>query len=380
MQRNLKQRAISDVLRQEIVDGKFSDTRRLPSEHQLMRRFSVARETIRGAIKDLIDRKLVDRKKGFGSFLVDRATSRATERFGVIVPDAYHSFYQKICRGIEDEARVKGWSVFSAAIGAGDPRERAIKAVEFAEICRDQKVGGVFFQPLQFLEDDENFNRSLLKILDAADIPVVLLDSDFTEAPMRSGYDLVGIDNCEVGYLLGQHMVERGAKNIVYFSNRNASRTSLRRGEGVWIAAHKAGLRWTRDNTIFDNPRDPKTIRKYFCGASRPDAVVCVNDLIARWLCASLREAGLSVPGDVMVAGVNGDTDSECSIPPLTTAAQPCREIGQIAVKMMLDRIAEPGLAPRGVYLSARLVERESTMRKPSVGIKPNRGRKGKLR
>ena len=37
MQSNSKQRAISDVLRQEIVDGKFSETRRLPSEHQLIR-------------------------------------------------------------------------------------------------------------------------------------------------------------------------------------------------------------------------------------------------------------------------------------------------------------------------------------------------------
>jgi LacI family transcriptional regulator len=378
MNSTTKKRAISDVLRQEIVDGKFSDTRRLPSEHQLMRRFSVARETIRGVIKDLIDSKLVDRRKGFGSFLVDRATSRATARFGVIVPDAYHSFYQKICRGIEDEARVKGWSVFSAAIGAGDPRERAIKAVEFAEICRDQKVGGVFFQPLQFFEDDESFNRSLLKILDEANIPVVLLDSDFTEAPKRSGYDLVGIDNCETGYMLGQHLVERGAKRIVYFSNRNPSRTSLRRGEGVWMAAQKAGLKWTRENTIFANPRDPKTIRKHFCGALRPDAVVCVNDLIARWLCDSLHEVGLSVPRDVMVAGVNGDGDSECSIPPLTTAAQPCHEIGQIAVKMMLDRIAEPGLAPRGVYLSTRLIERESTMRSAPGCGKSRKGRKGK--
>ena len=69
--------------------------------------------------------------------------------------------------------------------------------------------------------------------------------------------------------------------------------------------------------------------------------------------------------------------DSECSVPPLTTAAQPCREIGQIAVRMMLDRIADPGLAPRGVYLSTRLIERESTMRK-ACGVKTRKVRKGK--
>ena len=378
MDSNTKSKAISDALRREIVEGRFDATRRLPSEHELMRRFSVARETVRSAIKLLAKGEIVEIRRGCGVFLANRGASHATGRFGAIVPDAFHPFYQEICTGIEQAARSKGWSVISAALGAGSPHERALKAVEFAEVCRDQKVGGVFFQPLQFLDDDESFNRALLRILDEANIPVVLLDSDFTEAPMRSGYDLVGIDNCEAGYLLGQHMVERGAKDIVYFSNCNPSRTSLRRGEGVWIAVQKAGLRWNRESTIFANPRDPKTIRKYFGGPSRPDAVVCVNDLVARWLCDSLRAAGLSVPDDIMVAGVNGGVDSESSVPPLTTAAQPCREIGQIAVRMMLDRIADPGLAPRGVYLSTRLIERESTMRKVPGGGKAKRVRKGK--
>ena len=63
--------------------------------------------------------------------------------------------------GIEQTARLKGWSVISAALGAGSPHERALKAVEFAAVCRDQKVGGVFFHPLRFLDDDESFNRAL---------------------------------------------------------------------------------------------------------------------------------------------------------------------------------------------------------------------------
>jgi len=43
-------REISEQLRQEILDGKFDVARKLPREHQLMRRFSVARETVRKGI------------------------------------------------------------------------------------------------------------------------------------------------------------------------------------------------------------------------------------------------------------------------------------------------------------------------------------------
>lgn len=358
-----KSKAISEVLRREIVGGKFDATGKLPSEHQLMRRFSVARETVRNALKDLSERELVSRKPGYGTYLADRAGSLASQRFGVIVPDAYHPFYQKICRGLEDAARKRGWSVFAAALGSGTPQERALKAVEFAEICRDQRVGGVFVQPLQFLKDSERFNRELLSVLDTAGIPVVLLDSDYLAPPLRSKFDLIGVDNHEAGYVLAAHLIERGSKRLIYFSNPYPSVTSLARGFGAGLAATAAGFRWTREDMVFAEPSDLKAVRRLFGSARHPDAVVCVNDYIARQLCTTLRSLGLDVPRDVLVAGMNDDEDALACVPPLTSAAQPCFEIGALAVKMMLDRIEDSSLAPRGVYLSTRLVVRESTTR-----------------
>ena len=88
-----KSKAISDALRSEIVEGKFDTTRRLPSEHQLMRRFSAARETVRAAIKILAKGEIVEIRRGCGVFLADRGASHATGRFGAIVPDALHPFY-----------------------------------------------------------------------------------------------------------------------------------------------------------------------------------------------------------------------------------------------------------------------------------------------
>jgi len=49
-----KSKAISETLRAEILRGKFDSTQRLPSEHQLMRRFAAARETVRSALRDLL--------------------------------------------------------------------------------------------------------------------------------------------------------------------------------------------------------------------------------------------------------------------------------------------------------------------------------------
>ncbi len=359
-----KSKTISERLRQEILGGKFDVTRKLPSEHQLMRRFSVARETVRAALKVLMDKKLVERRPGYGTFLVDLAKTKAAQKFAMIVPDAYYPFYERICRGITDAAKTRGWTLLSAALGSGGMRDRALRAVEFSEVCIREKVSGVFFQPLQFLRDGEKMNRGILKLFKSAGIPVVLLDSDFVAPPSRSEYDLVGVDNTGIGYALAKHVVNAGAKRIMYFSNPLPAPTSLKRGTGVGIAVTEAGLPWKKDSVFFADPTDTRAAARVFSGRNRPDAIIAVNDYIASLLLKTLKAIGMRVPEDVLLAGINGDPVAEESSPQLTTIVQPCYEIGRAAATLMFERLANPELLPREVFLSAKLLERESTMRK----------------
>ena len=355
---------ISEKLRQEIFSGKFDFDRRLPSDRMLMCRFAVARATVQAAMKDLMDRHLVVRRPGYGTFLSDRAQTVASGRFGIIVPDAYYPFYARICRGIDDAARTKGWLTLSAALGSGDMHDRAAKALEFAEVCVREKVGGVFFQPFQFLDDGVGVNLAILEVFKKADIPVVLLDSDFLPLPRRSGYDLVGIDNMQAGYEMARHVISQGAKRIWYFSNPLPAPTSLDRGNGVGVAVSEAGLRWSRESILFANPSDTRAARRVFESRNRPDAIVAVNDYVASLLLKTLKAIGRRVPDDVLLAGFNGDPVSEETCPRISTAVQPCREIGESAVGIMLRRIENPEAAPRAVQLAVKIVTRESTLRK----------------
>lgn len=358
-----KSKDISEQLRQEIIGGKFDATRKLPSEHQLMRRFSVARETVRAALKDLLDKKLVERRPGYGTFLADLAEMKAAQKFAMIVPDAYYPFYGRICRGIEEAAKKHGWTILTAALGSGSMRERALRAVEFSEVCIREKVSGVFFQPLQFLRDGERMNLGILKLFKSAGIPVVLLDSDFVTPPSRSEYDLVGVDNTGIGYALAKHVIAAGAKRIMYFSNPLPAPTSLKRGTGVGIAVAEAGLPWKKGSVFFADPTNTRAATRVFADRNSPDAIIAVNDYIASLLLKTLKAVGKRVPEDVLLAGVNGDPVAEEAIPPLTTVMQPCHEIGATAVSLMFERLANPDLLPREVFLSAKLLERGSTYR-----------------
>ena len=166
------------------------------------------------------------------------------------------------------------------------------------------------------------------------------------------------------GYTLAQHMIAAGAKRLIYFSNPLPAPTSLKRGTGVGVAVTEAGLKWTKDRVFFADPEDTRAAERLFRSAKRPDAIIAVNDYIAAKLLKTLKAIGKRVPEDVLLAGVNGDPVAEESDPPLTTMAQPCERIGEAAVQLMFQRLADPDLPPRTIMLSAQLKERVSTRRK----------------
>jgi len=289
---NGKSHEISEILRAEIARGAFDATQKMPSDRMLMRRFAVARATIQAAMKELNDSRLVERKPGYGTFLVNRAACRAARKLAVIVPDAYYPFYNRICRGLAAGARTHGWSLFTASPSAEDLRTRALQTVELAELCTRESVSGAFFQPLQFLKNGERYNRMVLSIFRKANIPVVLLDSDFVAAPLRSEYDLVGVDSVQVGYVMARHVIACGARRICYFSNPMAAQTSWQRGDGVGLAVAEAGLPWSRRNIFFEDPQDISVLRRLFAGKLRPDAIVAANDHVALMLGRSLAKLG----------------------------------------------------------------------------------------
>jgi GntR family transcriptional regulator of arabinose operon len=90
------------------------------------------------------------------------------------------------------------------------------------------------------------------------------------------------------------------------------------------------------------------------------EAFVCANDRVAgRWM-QTLLEEGVRVPREVRIVGID-DVNYASLLPvPLTTVHQPCREIGETALRVMLERLERPKMAARDVLLDCTLVIRKS--------------------
>jgi LacI family repressor for deo operon, udp, cdd, tsx, nupC, and nupG len=94
-----------------------------------------------------------------------------------------------------------------------------------------------------------------------------------------------------------------------------------------------------------------------------PTAVFCFNDEMAMGVIETAGRRGVRVPRDLSVIGFDDIRFARHIDPPLTTIAQPMREIGEGTVRMLVDILAGRTIAPVSVTLPHTLVVRSSTAR-----------------
>ena len=353
--------SIAEALKRDILAGKYEREERFPSEEALARRFGASRPTIERALRELKRAGLLESRSGSGSFLTFAARN-ATGAVGVIAPD-YHriEFFTRLCDAIAKEARASGYDVLLGDVSAPDATDRGQWAVALAEAYAARRTAGVLLEPVDLIPDSHDATKKVLDILAAKKIPVVLLDRDYLPFPARSRYDLVGIDNVQAGYRVAAHMIDGGARNLRFLTHPNYANTIRGRIQGVAQAAIDAGLRWKREYVVENDPADRDCFARLMHAKNAPDAFVCRNDPTAAQLVQTLGQLGFKVPDDVRVAGFDDGEIARLLNPPLTTIRQPVGTLAATAVASLVQRIRDPGLAPRAILLDAQLVVRASS-------------------
>ncbi|MDP9291386.1 MAG: GntR family transcriptional regulator [Verrucomicrobiota bacterium] len=365
MKRIYKHREIYRTLVAEIADGQYNATQRLPSEAQLVRRFSVSRPTAARALRDLQSEGVVQRRVGAGSFLRKgaKATNVETSRqLGLLLPGLEVSeILEVLCGELAGLARANDYSLLWAS--SAQARQRADLTVKDAEeACQhlvDRAVRGVFFAPFEFAPDMDTVSKRTVEQLRRAGIAVVLLDRDLVPFPFRSDSDLIGIDNVMGGYIAGEHLIKLGVKKIAFVARPFSAPTVPARVAGAREALFAAGLEPSKDFCHIGDPRDAAFVRELTAGR-KVHGIICANDFTAAQLMHSLAKAKIRVPDDLRLVGFDNLKYAELFGVPLTTVSQPHRDMAANAMRAMLNRLADPTLPPTALLSHPRLVVRTS--------------------
>jgi LacI family transcriptional regulator len=202
-------------------------------------------------------------------------------------------------------------------------------------------------------------------------IPVVLMAT--RSAP--AGLDFVGADNRGGVREVTEHLVQaHGVRDLAFVAGPERSPDSRERFVGFCRALADAGLPAPRSPEVhggFTEAGGARAVEELLAARSTaPRAIVFGNDEMAIGGLGVLRRHRLRIPGDVAVTGFDDIVTGRHVRPTLTTVRQPMRDIGETAVRTLLDRLADRSTPRHTVVLPTQLVRRGSCGCTPRGGTR----------
>ena len=288
-----------------------------------------------------------------------RAVSLARGRTGVIgmlVPSLTWPWIGQVMQGAVDtlESAKHGLMLFTCNQGDGSMRQFA------SQVDARAFDGLLVIEPEGTLDYIENALDYITE-LHSAGLPVVLID----DRESRPQFPSVATTNRVGGRQAAEHLLAVGRRKPLVVSGRAGFGCVTERTEGFAEVFAQAGFPLPAEALLdgaFTLESGRAAVARALADGVEFDAVFAHNDLSAAGAMQALREAGRAVPREVAVVGFDDVDLAALLTPPLTTVRQPLREMGVLAARMLLARLAGEPFPTEPVVIPTDFVVRGSTV------------------
>jgi LacI family transcriptional regulator len=209
-------------------------------------------------------------------------------------------------------------------------------------------------------------------------VPIVDMWADYPELP----YPRVLLDNVEIGRAGTRHLLAKGYKNLLFYGHAIEAKSVIARAQGFREAADAGGSGIQRHELIWDHKVGPmgrhartEMLADWLKQAHLPVGVVGSKDQTASEVLEAAESAGLAVPRQVAVIGVDNDrAETELALVPLTSVDSARERVGYEAAKLLDQLIdgspppAKPILIPPGPVVARRSTD-ALAIRDPDIAI-----------
>lgn len=277
------------------------------------------------------------------------ASSLRTDRTNIImlaIPDITNPFWPDVARGVQDVMDREGYAVVFANSDWTGQREAT-----FLQMAGRNRFDGILINPIEVTNDE----------LKATRIPTVVLSSG-CEYP---DFDAVGSDSYGAARQALEHLIGLGHRRIGLIRGRRSHRPQHSRLAGYLDYLAEQGLPIDDRLVVevsFDEKGGFQAVEQLLALAEPPTAVFASNDLLAIGALHAAHAAGLHVPSDLSIVGLDDIHAASTTTPPLTTIAKPKATIGQQAAHFLLDHLRNRAPAePRRQIVACHLLARGTT-------------------
>lgn len=309
-------------------------------------------------------------KLGYRANTVARSMRAGTTKtIGFIGADIENPFFSAAMRGITDVAHQAGYeTILFNSYERGDLERAAIRVLE------EKRIDGIIVAPASVVDIDH------LGATQKQGIPLVVMDRAIDQLEC----DSVVANNFAAAHMAAQHLLTLGHRRIGLLAGTSSvdvfpgvTRTRggrlKARGPVRPVTERIRGYLAALD--AFDVSHDSDLIKWFHLGGGEPPealveamldlpepptAVMATDDAATKALFRGIKTRGLKIPKQISLMGFDDLEWTQMVSPTLSVVSQPAYEIGEVAARLLLRRIDEPGAPVEQRILDTTLVLRSS--------------------
>lgn len=253
-----------------------------------------------------------------------------TDTIGVVVRGVGNPFLISVLHAIEKTAERKGYSLVMHQIGSGDD-----ELSEGATLVRSKRLKGIIFLGGRF-----DYTPEQIKTLGVPFVCCTYTNSFGSLS--KSSYSSVYIDDYAEAFRAVKTLTDLGHRRIAVILGKTDDRSiSELRFKGYCDALKKSGIIFDKELIIetesFTMDDAFKSCEDFLNSKKDFTAIFAIADAMGIAAMKALSNKGYKLPEDCSIIAIDGVEFSNYTIPTLSTLVQPSAEIGEQAVKILID-------------------------------------------
>ncbi|MDT3611000.1 ribose operon transcriptional repressor RbsR [Cronobacter sakazakii] len=271
-----------------------------------------------------------------------------TRTIGMLITASSNPFFSELVRGVERSCFERGYSLVLCNTDGDEQRMN-----RNLETLLQKRVDGL----LLLCTETHQPSPAIMKRYPA--IPTVMMDW----SPFDGGSDVIQDNSLLGGDIATRYLIDKGYTRIACVTGPLDKTPARLRLEGYRTAMQRAELPVTEGYEVigdFEFAGGLRAMQSLLALPEPPQAVFMGNDAMAVGAYQALYQAGLRIPQDIALVGYDDIELASYMTPPLTTIHQPKDELGELAIDVLIHRMAQPELQQQRLQLTPELMVRGS--------------------
>ena len=275
----------------------------------------------------------------------------------VLFQSSYCRSNSEKCDGVHRYARAAGWDVCTLQHAQATAMRRPLTCIANAS---DVRRAFARLRPDGCIVEGDGV---VVRPVVASGVPAVFLDAELGR--LADSMTCLVSDSAAIARCAARELASRPLVSAGWVPWWRAAAWSDGRGAAFAEAMSAAGVRVDSFRWPSSPARAASSLGRWLAALPRPSGVFCANDLVAEEVLRECRAAGIAVPDEISVVGVDNDEDiCENTLPTLSSVEQDCFGAGMLAARLLERKMESPERAvPSAKMPVAGMVRRGSLCR-----------------